>query len=248
MWIGHFTISRGFLARMSALRRAGASSVAANIAFGVRYVLVFDRSADDMGIDRMSTTISNSGIVIRALTPALIESYLAFFDHVAFADHPKWQYCYCNFLHHDHALSPFKETTAERNRAAVKDRICSRAMHGYLAFDGDDPIGWCHAAPRSTIPALSDEPDPENVAAQTGSIVCFVVAKAYRRKGLASRLLEAACNGFRAQGLTYAEAYPRAGLTGEGENHFGPLPMYLSAGIEPRRSDADGTTVVRKRL
>ena len=190
----------------------------------------------------------NSQIVIRPLAPELVKAYLSFFDDVAFADHPEWQFCYCNFLHHDHAAGPFSETKAETNRAAVEKRICARAMRGYLAFDGERTIGWCHAAPRQTIPALKDEPDPEGVARQTGSIVCFVIAKAYRRQGLARRLLTAAVDGFRAQGLGYAEAYPRAGLTGDGENHFGPLPMYLSAGFETLRVDADGTTVVRKML
>jgi GNAT superfamily N-acetyltransferase len=186
-------------------------------------------------------------ITIHALTPERVRDYLAYFDHVAFVDHPEWQYCYCNFLHHDHSKSEFKTTKPEVNRAAVEKRICARAMHGYLAYDGERAIGWCHAAPRPVIPALGDEPDPEGVAAQTGSIVCFVIAKDYRRKGLARRLLDAACEGFRAQGLVYAEAYPRAGLTGEGENHFGPLPMYLSAGFAPLRVEGE-TTVVRRAL
>lgn len=191
----------------------------------------------------------SSEIVIRALTPELVRDYLAFFDHTAFADNPKWQYCYCNFLHHDHTNGPpFKETAPEANRTAVEKRICTRQMHGYLAFDGERAIGWCHASPRATFPALADEPDPDGVAARTGSIVCFVIAKDYRRKGLARRLLETACTGFTAQGFEFAEAYPREGLSGDGENHFGPLSMYLHAGFAPLRTDSDGTTVVRRRL
>jgi len=190
---------------------------------------------------------TNDTIIIRPLTPELVGTYLQFFDHVAFADNPKWQYCYCNFLFHNPAQGRFGDTKPEANRAAVQQRICARTMHGFLAFDGAAPIGWCHAAPRPTIPALHDEPDPENVAAKTGSIVCFVIAKAYRRKGLARRLLDTACDGFRAQGLVYAEAYPRTAATGEGENHFGPFAMYLNAGFEPQRIDGE-TTVVRKAL
>lgn len=188
-------------------------------------------------------------IIIKALTPELVRAYLAFFDHTAFADNPKWQYCYCNFLHYNHSKGPpFKETKPQANRAMVEKRICSRAMHGHLAFDGDRAIGWCHAARRTTLPALDDEPDPERVAEQTGSIVCFVIATAYRRRGLATRLLNAACNGFRSDGLRYAEAYPRSGLAGDGENHFGPLTMYLSSGFTELRRDSDGTVVVRRTL
>lgn len=186
-------------------------------------------------------------IEIKTLSPALVRDYLSFFDHVAFADNPKWQYCYCNFLHFDHSQGRFSETKPEANRAAVEKRICAGGMHGYLAFDGVKAIGWCQAAARVTIAALGDEPDPEGVAAQTGSIVCFVIAKAHRRQGLAGRLLEAACEGFRAQGLQFAEAYPRAGISDDGQNHYGPLTMYLKAGFAPLR-ESDGTTVVRKRL
>ncbi len=192
--------------------------------------------------------MTDANITIHALTPERVSDYLSYFDKVAFADHPEWQYCYCNFLHHDHSQGRFSEVPPEINRAAVEKRICARAMHGYLAYYGDRAIGWCHAAARPMIPALRDEPDPDNSATQTGSIVCFVITKAYRRQGLARRLLTAACDGFRSQGLRYAEAYPREGLTGEGENHFGPLPLYLSEGFMPLRTDKDGTTVVRKLL
>lgn len=186
-------------------------------------------------------------IEIRALTPDLLPQFLTFFDCDAFADNPKWQYCYCNFLHHPPEQGPFNKTAPEANRAAVSDRICARAMHGWMAFDAGRIVGWCQAAPRQSILLLRDEPDPDNAAAHTGSIVCFVIEKAHRRKGLARRLLEAACEGFRAQGLKFAEAYPRKSAEGEGQNHFGPLAMYLAAGFAEFRND-DDTIIVRKAL
>lgn len=121
-------------------------------------------------------------------------------------------------------------------------------MHGYLAFDGSSPIGWCQAAPRRTIPALADAPDPDGRAATVGSIVCFVIAKSARRQGLARRLLTAACDGFRAQGLGIAEAYPKRDAKTDGENHFGPLSLYLNAGFAQVADDPDGSVVVRKAL
>jgi GNAT superfamily N-acetyltransferase len=121
-------------------------------------------------------------------------------------------------------------------------------MHGYLAFEDERPIAWVQAAPRTAIAALADEPDSDGTAAQVGSIVCFVVAKPHRGKGLAKLLLAAACDGFRSRGLKFAEAYPKRDAAGEAANHFGPLRMYLSFGFSRHREDADGTVVVRSVL
>ena len=43
---------------------------------------------------------------------------------------------------------------------------------------------------------------------RVGSIVCFVVASSHRNQGVASHLLNAACQKFSQRGLEAAEAYP----------------------------------------
>ena len=187
-------------------------------------------------------------ISIRRLTPAGASDILAFFDGDAFADNPGWRFCYCNFMHHPHDERPWRETTAEKNREATRLRICGGGMRGQLATDGDRVVGWCQAAPRASIPALMDAPDPGGFVAATGSIVCFVIAKPYRRQGIARRLLLAACDDFRAQGLAFAEAYPRPGLTGDGENHYGPMSLYLNEGFAQVAEDPEGAIVMRKAL
>lgn len=99
---------------------------------------------------------------------------------------------------------------------------------------------------------MTTTPDyEESDAVVISSIMCFVVAKEQRRKGVSRRLLEAACAGFAAQGMTAAEAYVPNGVRGDAKNHAGPLSMYLSAGIERCREccdDGDGTIVLRKNL
>jgi GNAT superfamily N-acetyltransferase len=189
-----------------------------------------------------------SEIDIHALTPERIGDFLKFFDGEAFADNPAWRHCYCNFLYHPHAARPWKSTTAEENRTATSQRICARGLNGYLAFEGKNPIGWCQAGPRSAIAALADAPDPGAQAATAGSIVCFVIAKRMRRQGIARRFLAVACDGFRDQGLQIAEAYPRPDSKTDGENHYGPLSLYLAAGFTPVANDPDGAIVVRKTL
>jgi GNAT superfamily N-acetyltransferase len=118
------------------------------------------------------------------------------------------------------------------------ERIQAGLMQGYLAYVDGSPVGWCNAAPRTLLHALDDEPIPD--AAQVGSIVCFLVEPSHRGRGVAKRLLEAACEGLRKQGLRIAEGNPRNEATSNAENHFGPLSLYLSAGFTVHRTDNDG--------
>jgi len=82
---------------------------------------------------------------------------------------------------------------------------------------------------------------------RVGSIVCFVIASSHRGQGVASHLLNAACNKFAQKGLEYAEAYPVKKPESAAYNFPGPLSMYLKAGFTEHR-DADWYLVVRKRL
>jgi GNAT superfamily N-acetyltransferase len=187
-----------------------------------------------------------SAIEVRKLSPELMQDFLQFFDGEAFADNPGWSFCYCQFLYVDHAKVKWPARTKEENRAAACDRIVSRRMEGYIAYRDGKPIGWCNAAPRTMLDALSDEPDPD--ALRIGQIGCFVVAKAHRRSGVATSLLHAACAGLKAQGFAIVEALPAAEATSDAQNHFGPLKMYLAAGFHVHGTDEDGRIHVRRSL
>ena len=186
---------------------------------------------------------------IRELTPALLDDYLSFFDHDAFADHPQWGFCYCRLHHFPHKERDWRTTTASENREAVINLILEGTLQGCLAYSGNKVVGWCNAGPRVRMTTTPDyeEPDAESI----GSIMCFIVAREYRRGGIARQLLDAACAGFAARGLTIAEGYVLKGAQGDAMNYPGPLSMYLSAGFEAHREcccDGDETIVVRKRL
>jgi ribosomal protein S18 acetylase RimI-like enzyme len=190
---------------------------------------------------------------IRPLSPDLLDDYLSFFDHDAFCDNPEWQSCYCAFFHfYSRArVQEWEERTGEQNRAMVSDLIRAGRMRGYLAFAGAKVAGWCHAAPRVELPSLRERFDlPADEAGglgSIGSIACFVVAKGHRHQGVARQLLDAACQGFRAMGLSCAEAYPHSGRETDAENYHGPLAMYLAAGFQPFQTRGD-LMVVRKAL
>ncbi|MBN1320496.1 MAG: GNAT family N-acetyltransferase [Thermoleophilia bacterium] len=187
-------------------------------------------------------------ISVRRLTPALLDDWLAFFDHDAFADNPDWAGCYCRYFHFDHEERDFSTTTEEENRAASIELIGAGRLRGYLAYDGGRPVGWCQAAPRSEIPNIAKDPELAGDGEKgVGSIVCFTVAATHRRQGVAAGLLEAACAGFQDEGREIAEAYPIKRATGDAHNYHGPLALYLHAGFDIYREAGD-VVVVRRRL
>lgn len=183
-------------------------------------------------------------ITVVEMSPALRDHYLAFFDHDAFADNPRWASCYCFFNFAPHASENWESRKADQNRAAVIDLIERGRMRGYLAYASGKPVGWCNANLHANYTTL-DEAEPNRE--QIGAIVCFIVAKAYRGTGVARRLLEAACAGFRNQGIDVVEAYPRKDTGDEAANYHGPLAMYLAAGFEPV-TEKEGVVTVRKKL
>lgn len=190
--------------------------------------------------------MSLNSVEIRTLTPDLLNDFLDYFEGAAFADNPKWKSCYCQFLYVDHNVVKWPERTAEENRGAACRRICDSTMQGYLAYRDGKVVGWCNAAPRVMMDAFADEPDPD--AVRLGEITCFVVAKEHRRTGVATALLDAACAGLKAQGLTIAEAMPKPEITGDAENHYGPLSLFTAAGFKFHKDGEHGAVYVRKGL
>ena len=185
---------------------------------------------------------------VRRLDPSLLDDWLDFFDREAFADNPDWSGCYCQWFHVDHECEEWDARTPADNRRASIRMIGAGQLRGYLAYADGRPVGWCQAAPRLLIPNITNDAD---LAAEdedeVGSIVCFVVAAAFRKQGVATRLLEAACVGFREEGLRIAEAYPSLTASGDAPNYHGPLALYLRAGFKPHRS-LSTVVIVRRGL
>lgn len=187
-------------------------------------------------------------LLVKSLRPELLDDYLDFFDHRAFADNPDWGDCYCYFYLADPAKEDWFSRTGEQNRRSVSELIARGEMYGYLAYVEGKVAGWCHAGPKTNFSGLLAGQDlVDSDTPKTGSIVCFVVAAAYRRRGIATALLEAACQGFVGLGLRFAEAYPSLHAAGDGANYNGPLRMYLEAGFAIHRKFPT-YQVVRKAL
>jgi GNAT superfamily N-acetyltransferase len=196
---------------------------------------------------------------IKSLTPALLPDFLAFFDHEAFADNPEWAGCFCVYYHvarDDWLALPMPESADKQVVRERKHRdlacglIAANAMSGFLAYAGDRVVGWCNAGRREAYQNAHEYAQARDATGNVGAVMCFVVAATHRRRGVASALLEAACDALRADGLEYAEAYPS--LNPEGPNreaaiYHGTIDMYAKAGFE-RVRDLEDFAVMRRRL
>lgn len=129
------------------------------------------------------------------------------------------------------------ERSAQDNRA-VRDRLCEAGEYdGYLIYADGQPAGWCQVGPRDRLSKLrlqhGLDPSPE-----TWAITCFLIPPRYRRRGLASRLLDGVLADLRSQGVRRVEAYPRRGESLEaGDLWTGPEAMFRRAGFEIARDD-----------
>jgi len=121
-------------------------------------------------------------------------------------------------------------------------------MKGYLAYLGDKPVGWCNANDKTSYPRLMKSKEiSDEKGEKTCSIVCYVIAPDYRRKGVASQILDFVIKSCSEKGYDFVEAYPRKGELSNAFHYHGPLSMYKRAGFSISES-FQGFDIVRKKL
>jgi GNAT superfamily N-acetyltransferase len=130
----------------------------------------------------------------------------------------------------------FDAQKGEENRRAMKGIVNSGRVPGILAYYQGHAVGWCSVAPREEFPRLERSRLLKSVDGQrVWSVVCFFVAKEYRRKGVAKRLLKAAVEYVKKQGGSILEGYavePKAGKMPDLFAYHGPASLYKSAGFK----------------
>ncbi|KPL19273.1 MAG: hypothetical protein AMJ92_03765 [candidate division Zixibacteria bacterium SM23_81] len=105
--------------------------------------------------------------------------------------------------------SEFEKQKGEGNRKALKKLVDSGEVPGLLAYADGQPIAWCSVGPRESYPVLERSRILKRVDHKpVWSVVCFVVAKSYRHKGVSMALLEAAVAYAQEQGARIVEGYP----------------------------------------
>ncbi|MCP4755542.1 MAG: GNAT family N-acetyltransferase, partial [Proteobacteria bacterium] len=129
---------------------------------------------------------------IKPLSAETLDDYLYFFDNMKFHDHPEWSVCYCYSFHYVGAAEEWRNK--EKNRSAVIDLVKENRMHGYLAYIGERPIGWCNANDKLNFERLRLKDELwDNDDHKICSVVCFLIDPDQRGKGIASKLLKRVC-------------------------------------------------------
>ena len=160
----------------------------------------------------------------------------------AFETNPNWAGCYCQFYLDTDADIEGAELTAERNRQKACDRIASGTMRGYLAFDGDEVVGWVAANKANhfaQLPPTSEE---------TARILCFIVEPNHQGKGVATALLDFAIEDLTTQGFTTVEAAPLASDEFASWAYRGKLSTFLKAGFQSGPMIDDKHVLVQRKL
>ena len=145
----------------------------------------------------------------------------------------------------------FGRSTATSNREALQ-ALASRGPAPGLVAMGDDgtALGWVSLGPREDYERLErSRVRPRLDDVPVWAIVCFVVAKRGRRRGVAAQLLEAAIAYAREHGAPALEGYPVDASTGKPSAatlYSGTLSTFLRAGFRDARTvDSPQATVQR---
>ena len=103
----------------------------------------------------------------------------------------------------------YRAGLGDSNRQRLKRLVGSKEPPGILAYADGEPAAWCGLGPRADFRRLEKSKVLAPVDERpVWSVVCFFVAKAYRRQGLSGRLLREAVRRAAARGATIVEGYP----------------------------------------
>ena len=116
------------------------------------------------------------------------------------------KYCWCTVWRS--MPSKARRTDNQAKKAALESRVREGVPIGILGYIDGEPVAWCSVAPRVTYRDLGGVNNPVDEQESVWSIVCFFVARRFRRQGVTRRLIEAAVGYARRQGARVVEAYP----------------------------------------
>jgi GNAT superfamily N-acetyltransferase len=105
--------------------------------------------------------------------------------------------------------SDFAKGTGQKNRRMMKRIADSGEVPGILVYADGIPIGWCSVAPREAYPVLERSRTLKRIDDEhVWSVVCFFIARPFRRNNLMTSLLEAATAYAKEHGAKIVEGYP----------------------------------------
>ena len=140
---------------------------------------------------------------------------------------------------------------ATGNKAELCALVDDGVVPGLVGYVDGQPVGWISLGPREDYLKLRRSPVMKPVDdAEVWSIVCTFVAKAHRGRGLQHRLLAAALDFARENGVRLVEAYPvdKPGRSHDDFMFFGSRHLYEKAGFTEVVRRSPTRVVMRRRL
>lgn len=186
---------------------------------------------------------------VETVTPQNVGALEALFATDEVADR-----CWCMWF-----LRPVKEfhqAGREGNRVEFLRRAAESTLPmGLLAFEEDEPVGWCAAGPRHRYARMLKSPtlqgrDPGEDAT-AWLVPCFFVRSDRRAAGVASALLAAAVDLAAAHGAPAIEGFPLSGAkrrSGGSDFMTGVESLFAACGFEPVHRPSDNRVIMRRML
>jgi GNAT superfamily N-acetyltransferase len=172
---------------------------------------------------------TTGAIDVRPLTPDRWDDLASLFSE---GGDPKW--CWCQF-YRERGLD-WSNSTPDTNRERLRGLTEAGPPPGLVAYADGRAVGWVSLAPRADFDRLTHAKVLAPVDDKpVWSIVCFVVSRTARGRGVAKALLDGAIAWAKDQGATILEAYPSdvEGRKVPAANlYHGTLTMFEAAGFD----------------
>lgn len=167
---------------------------------------------------------SKSAVVVRPVTEARFADLARLFEARG-GPH----FCWCSV----YRFAGVRTMSKAEKKSALHGLVRSSTPVGVLAYDGDEPIGWCSIAPRQTYARLARSrtmPRKTPETTPTWVVLCFFVPRPHRKSGVAHALLRGALDYAQEQGAEVVEGYP-FDTSAATATHRGHSSMFKAAGF-----------------
>ncbi len=120
--------------------------------------------------------------------------------------------CWCQFFRF--ARDEFGERSHEQNEGDLRRLVEQGLRPGLVAYDGDDPVGWCAVAPIASLTRIATSPffaqlrPADDDVTDRWAVTCFVVREAARGQGWSTRSCRPRVDFARDNGASGLEGYP----------------------------------------
>lgn len=157
--------------------------------------------------------------------------------------------CWCMHWRLPHSV--YVKHQGAENKRAMKKIVASGAVPGLLAYAGREPVGWISLGPRTDFVRLAGSRVLAPVDERpVWSVVCFFIARGWRRSGVSVALLKAATEFARKRGARLVEGYPvdpRGGKMPDAFAWTGLPGTFVAAGFKEVARRSATRPIMRKK-